>query len=214
MLHMGCGNALHRTVHHDYSQAVSRCLNDGALASILPLSQMMLVDLVPPSMRGTAFGLMGLIERLAATTATSAVIWYDDWRVPYTFVGLLSILMAYGALMCLQMTPKMEINVSKGRSEQELSQLEIWRRVSREPLFVYLVAQGLFGAIPWNMMSFVLLLLEWRDFTKIQIITFQVTSGVLGTIGVLLGGVIGVSIYVDIRYIKDLSSTPILSCPP
>ncbi len=41
------------------------------------------------------------------------------------------------------------------------------------------------------MMSFVLLLLEWKNFTKEQIISFQLAGGILGTIGALLGGVLG-----------------------
>ena len=40
-------------------------------------------------------------------------------------------------------------------------------------------------------MSFLLLLLEWKDFTKEQIISFQVVGGIMGTIGALLGGVLG-----------------------
>ena len=42
-----------------------------------------------------------------------------------------------------------------------------------------------------DMMSFLLLLLEWKDFTKEQIISFQVVGGIMGTIGALLGGVLG-----------------------
>ena len=63
-------------------QAFFRSVNGGALASILPLSQMMLVDLVPVTLRGTAFGLLGLCEKISATLSTSAVVWYDDWRIP------------------------------------------------------------------------------------------------------------------------------------
>lgn len=170
------------------SQAFFRCLNGGALASILPLSQMMLVDLVPTSMRGSAFGLMGLLERLAAMIATSAVVWYDDWRIPYSVVGSISILMAFSAKRYLRMSTKIEDEKPK---EEELSMLGIVKRVSREPSFVYLIAQGVFGAIPWNMMSFIVLLLKWKDFTKKQIISFQVSGGVIGSIGVFLGGVSG-----------------------
>lgn len=170
------------------SQAFFRCLNGGALASILPLSQMMLVDLVPTSMRGSAFGLMGLLERVAAMIATSAVVWYDDWRIPYSVVGSISILMAFSAKQFLQMTTKIEDEKPKG---EELSMLGIVKRVSREPSFVYLIAQGVFGAIPWNMMSFIVLLLKWKDFTKKEIISFQVSGGILGSLGVFLGGVSG-----------------------
>jgi len=42
-----------------------------------------------------------------------------------------------------------------------------------------------------DMMSFLLLLLEWKDFTKEQIISFQIVGGIMGTIGALLGGILG-----------------------
>lgn len=161
-------------------------MNGGALASILPLSQMMLADHVPSSMHGSAFGLMGLLEKAAATIATSAVVWYEDWRIPYDYVGFLSILMALAARRYLA--------IKKNQSyeeDQNLSFTAILRRISKMPTFVYLVAQGLFGAIPWDAMSFVLLLLEWKDFTKEQIISFQFIGGIFSTVGTLLGGVLG-----------------------
>jgi predicted MFS family arabinose efflux permease len=170
------------------SQTFFRCLNGGALASILPLSQMMLVDLVPTSMRGSAFGLMGLLERVAAMIATSTVVWYDDWRAPYSVVGSTSILMAFSAKRFLRMTTKIEDEKQRG---EEMSMMGIVKRVSREPSFVYLIAQGVFGAIPWNMMSFIVLLLKWKGFTKEQIISFQVSGGIIGSLGVFLGGVSG-----------------------
>ncbi|KAL7537021.1 hypothetical protein ACHAXR_008409 [Thalassiosira sp. AJA248-18] len=170
------------------SQAFFRSLNGAALASILPLSQMMLVDLVPTSMRGSAFGLMGLLEKAAATLATSAVVWFDDWRIPYIYVGSISIVMAFGAKSYLQMKTQKEDASAK---EKEPSLLGIFKRISQIPIFRYLVAQGVFGAIPWDMMSFILLLLGWRDFTKEQIISFQFAGGILGTFGAFLGGVLG-----------------------
>lgn len=170
------------------SQAFFRSVNGGALASILPLSQMMLVDQVPSSMHGSAFGLMGFLEKAAATIATSAVIWYDDWRIPYIVVGSISILMAFAAKRYLQMKSKLKEDDGE---DQNLSFLAIFKRISKVPIFMYLVAQGLFGAIPWDMMSFILLLLEWKDFTKEQIISFQIVGGICGTVGTLIGGVLG-----------------------
>ena len=136
----------------------------------------MLVDLVPTSMRGSAFGLMGFVEKAAATLATSAVVWSDDWRKPYLVVGSISVLMAFASSRYLQMkTTKIKEDENNAKGE-ELSLLGIFKRISQIPVFVYLVAQGVFGAIPWDMMSFILLLLEWKNFTKEQIISFQVSK--------------------------------------
>ena len=152
----------------------------------------MLVDLVPTSMRGSAFGLMGFSEKAAATLATSAVVWYDDWRVPYYIVGSISVLMSLFAKQFLRMTTKIkEGGDAKDQEEEELSLLGVFKRISQIPSFAYLVAQGVFGAIPWDMMSFILLLLEWRSFKKEQIISFQVAGGFFGTVGAFIGGVLG-----------------------
>lgn len=170
------------------SQGFFRSLNGAALASILPLSQMMLVDLVPASMRGSAFGLMGFVEQAAATLATSAIIWLDDWRIPYISVGSISLIMAFAAERYLQMRTKVKDENADG---EELSLLGIFNRISRIPVFFYLVAQGVFGAVPWDMMSFLLLLLDWRGFTKEQMVSFQIAGGIFSTLGAFLGGVLG-----------------------
>ena len=41
------------------------------------------------------------------------------------------------------------------------------------------------------MMSFILLLLEWKEFTQQQIVSFQISAGVCGTIGAFIGGILG-----------------------
>ena len=177
-----------------FTQGVFRAVNGGALASILPLSQMMLADQVESSMHGSAFGLMGLLEKAAATLSTSAVVWYDDWRIPYNFVGGVSVLVSIAAKRYLAMKPAKPSSSCYGVEQQRnnnLSFIGILRRISKMPTFVYLVAQGLFGAIPWDAMSFVLLLLEWKDFTKEQVISYQLIGGLCSTVGTFLGGVLG-----------------------
>eukprot|EP00574_Skeletonema_japonicum_P001754 CAMPEP_0201738548 /NCGR_PEP_ID=MMETSP0593-20130828/45308_1 /ASSEMBLY_ACC=CAM_ASM_000672 /TAXON_ID=267983 /ORGANISM="Skeletonema japonicum, Strain CCMP2506" /LENGTH=456 /DNA_ID=CAMNT_0048232769 /DNA_START=8 /DNA_END=1378 /DNA_ORIENTATION=- len=184
------------------SQALFRSLNGAALASIMPLSQMMLTEYVLPSHHGRAFGLMGFLEKIAATMSTSAVIWWEDWTNPYRFVGCLSIFMAVMSRSHLKMGRR-KVDDKKNEEdeeeqqqrlkgeEKEMTLLQIFHRISQIPVFTYLVAQGLFGAIPWDMMSFILLLLEWKDFTRNQIISFQISAGVFGTLGAFLGGVLG-----------------------
>jgi MFS family permease len=75
--------------------------------------------------------------------------------------------------------------------ENNLTLLHIVRRIARIPAFVCLVGQGIFGAIPWDMMSFLILLLDWKKFTRDQVVIIQFTNGVSGTIGGALGGVLG-----------------------
>jgi MFS family permease len=176
-----------------WGQAIFRCLVGAALGSILPLSQTLLVELVPDvSMRGRAFGLMGLCEKLAGTLAAASVVYLDNWQHPYYALGIFSVLMAVIAHRNLD--PKQILPTASTKShppERKLSFTEIIQQFAKIPAFLCLVAQGAFGGTPWDMMSFLLLLLDWRGFTKEQIISIQFTLNLSATIGGWLGGVMG-----------------------
>ena len=148
---------------------------------------MMLVEFVPTSLRGTSFGLMAFMENLSATASTSAVVWFDDWRVPYFFVGTLSILMSFLVKRYLVIVH------AKGDpgNELKMTMVQMFNRVRQIPTFFFLVCQGLFGAIPWDMMGFLLLLMKWRGFTPEQVVSIQFASGCCGTVGSLIGGILG-----------------------
>lgn len=47
------------------------------------------------------------------------------------------------------------------------------------------------GGTPWDMMSFMLLLLDWRQFSKEQIVAIQFSTGITATIGGWVGGMLG-----------------------
>lgn len=180
------------------AQAVFRAINGFALGSILPLSQTLLVELVDPTMRGTAFGMMGLCEKLAGTVAAASIVYYDTvWRRPYYVLGMLSILMGYVALKELHPSKRSLKRKDDGTGTvstsgaSKLTLRQIIQRIVRLPAFICLVAQGIFGGTPWDIMSFLLLLLDWRGFSKEQIVSIQFTSGLSATIGGWLGGMLG-----------------------
>jgi MFS family permease len=184
-------------------QALFRALNGVFLGSILPLSQTLLVEMVSFSMRGRAFGVMGLCEKLAGTmTAASVIYWEEHWQYTYWALGLFSIAMGWIAHRALDPTKilmnqypynnedKM-VSPFKQKEEHVLTLRQVVYRIIKLPAFACLVAQGVFGGTPWDMMSFLLLLMNWRGFTKEQIISIQLTSGLTGTIGGWLGGMLG-----------------------
>jgi hypothetical protein len=145
-------------------------------------------------MRGRAFGVLGFAERVAATLATASVIWFEDWRFSYVVVGVASIAMAIlsgNHLKFKQQTNTTQDSDNLVHEKQEKSLSAILKRIARTPAFLFLVAQGVFGAIPWDMMSFVLLLLDWRLFSREEIVALQFSAGVFGTIGAALGGFLG-----------------------
>ncbi|KAL3944905.1 MAG: hypothetical protein SGBAC_000996 [Bacillariaceae sp.] len=182
-------------------QAILRAINGVMLGSILPLSQTLLVELVSVSMRGRAFGWMGLCEKLAGTLSSASVVyWEDHWQYSYWVLGLFSIAMAMVAYSALNPPTILRTRSSSDSSrlfspakqdESKLTLRQIVRRILRLPAFSCMVAQGVFGGTPWDMMSFLLLLNDWRGFTKEEIVSIQFTSGLTATIGGWLGGVLG-----------------------
>jgi MFS family permease len=177
-------------------QALFRSLNGVALGSILPLSQSLLVELVAVDMRGRAFGFMGLCEKLAGTIAAASIVYLDDWQHPYYCLGIFSVFMA--VIVHQQLNPrKIKRPHSKEKDNEfrdtgpELTLKQIVQRIAKIPAFTCLVAQGVFGGTPWDMMSFMLLLLDWRGFNKHQIVLIQFTSGISSTFGGWLGGMLG-----------------------
>lgn len=204
---------------HIAGQALFRALNGFALGSILPLSQTMLVGMVSTDMRGRAFGYMGMCEKLAGTLAAASVIYFENWQNPYYVLGFLSLGMAVVARHELTPGKRQQAKERKRRlvagakntdsdiedgndddSEQQqdeethqpkLTVRQILERIVRMPAFLCLVAQGVFGGTPWDMMSFMLLLLDWRQFSKEQIVAIQFSTGISSTIGGWMGGVLG-----------------------
>jgi hypothetical protein len=191
-------------------QAIFRALVGAALGSIMPLSQTLLVELSPKAMRGRAFGLMLFCENLAGTLAAASVVYLDVWQRPYYALGAGSIFMGYLAWIVLSPTrrfadttkdrdsqPSITPSISnnqKDEDELEVPQLtlrQIVHRIIKMPAFLCMVAQGVFGGTPWDMMSFLLLLMNWRGFAKHQIVLIQFTSGLTSTVGGWFGGFLG-----------------------
>jgi len=171
-----------------------RSLNGWMLGSILPLSQTLLVEMVPPAMRGRGFGVMAVSEKLAGTLATTSVVYFEeDWEIPYYGLGVISVVISWLVYRNLDPSrrPYLKQQDSDSHSHAKLTLRQIVERIARLPAFRCLVAQGVFGGIPWSMMSFQLLLLDWRGFTKDQLICIQFTSGLAGTLGGWIGGVLG-----------------------
>ena len=74
--------------------------------------------------------------------------------------------------------------------EPKLTVRQILTRIAKIPAFLCLVAQGVFGGTPWEMMSFILLLLDWRQFTKERIVAMQFSMGITAIIGGWIGGMV------------------------
>jgi MFS family permease len=183
--------------HSVVGQAVFRTLVGVALGSILPLSQTLLMELIDTKLRGRSFGLMGMCEKLAGTLAAASVVYLDDcWEMSYYALGIGSMGMGWMALSALHLSKlghQHHLPKSKGVVDQgpELTLRQISQRIVQLPAFLCLVAQGIFGGTPWDRMSFLLLLMDWKGFTRLQIVCIQFTSGLTSIVGGWLGGLLG-----------------------
>ena len=171
-------------------QASCRALTGAALASILPLSQTLLVECIPnPSERGQAFGLLSLCETFAGTLASASVVYWDtSWQYPYVVLGVLSLFMS---ILVHQHLP-MEHTSTFGATNASF--LQTARRVIQNPSFACLVGQGVAGGVPWGSMSFLLLLWGWKGFTNSQVAALQLYAGASATLGGAIGGLLGDSL--------------------
>ena len=255
-------------------QIILRSLNGMALGSIIPLSQSLLVEVTPTNLRGQAFGLLSVGEKLAGAVSSSAIVHYDNtdsssttkwqWQDVYYSLGIATIVMgsivfsigvggdcqkSNGAdasadhlhsklkskstrmkrkkdnnlkgtesltndeMEHLVMTDKAADITQRSQAfssseyndrdeenrtcryeeltQKQLSLRQIVARIVRLPAFLCLVAQGVFGGTPWDMMSYLLLLMDWRGLTKDQIVTIQFTNGLSSMLGGWAGGVMG-----------------------
>lgn len=139
------------------------------------------------------FVVMGLAEKLAGTFASASIIWFSNWQMPYFSVGLLSLVAAAFAQRFLSVPGHGDEKdkLDEDGNNKKMSLGQIVRRITRIPAFLCLVGQGIFGGIPWDMMSFLLLLFEWRGLSREQIVTIQFTQGISATVGTPLGGFLG-----------------------
>ena len=136
-------------------QALLRAINGVMLGSILPLSQTLLVEMVSVSIRGRAFGWMGLCEKLAGTMAASSVVYWDEnWQYSYRVLGIFSIFMGLVAFRALNprffFKGRAEIITKQnfGREDEvPLSLRQVTEKIIKLPAFLCMVAQGIFGLV-------------------------------------------------------------------
>jgi MFS family permease len=223
-----------------YMQIILRSFNGIALGSIIPLSQSLLVEVTPSHLRGQAFGLLSVGEKLAGAISSSAIVYFAEtrWQDVYYCLGVASIGMGMLALSMGRHSRNNNNKMSSSRTtskkydkkesdlildettiedrgyegndqdqqqnqqQRQLPLREIISRIVRLPAFVCLVAQGLFGGTPWDMMSYLLMLMDWKGLSKDQIVTIQFTTGLSSMLGGWVGGVMG-----DVAAAASMSSS-------
>ena len=126
-------------------------------------------------------------------------------RYPYWALRVISVLMGWVAHQTLHpsyhtiSSSSSSSSTSTAKQQQpdeesmapELALRQIIQCIVQLPAFLCLVVQGIFGGTPWDMMSCLLLLMDWRGFTKQQIVAIPFTSGLTSMLGGWLVEILG-----------------------
>lgn len=160
----------------------------------------LIADYFGPSRRGRAYGLISVAQPIGYLLAIVLAIGLRGligWRNTYLLTGLLGIVVA-----CLIF--RFVVEAPRGSTEPELADLDALpvkykfnRRAAldllRLPSLLLLLAQGFFGAFPWQVIIywFFRYLEKDRGYTSGQVLTTMGAAIVALSAGYLLGGRLG-----------------------
>jgi len=181
-----------------------RALTGVALSAVLPISQSMVADLVPPTKLGHYFSIIaaigcvgGFVGQVVSTSfAESWVGGVRAWRIVLWTIGVLSLLLALAVFLwgedpcwVANSQTRSKLRQGEGCCARPSAYL---RFVCRVRTFQLLVLQGVFGAVPWSALyGFGIILLQYIGFSDfVAACLMGVLSG--GSfLGMLLGGFLG-----------------------
>jgi len=168
----------------------------------------MIADLFAVDERGIAFGWVqlsqnfgGIIGSLVITTVSQmALLGVSGWRVGFIMVGLMSV--GLGVVICASnlqvprhsapMTPTAQgvTRVSRVCAGVKRETRKLMRSL-RKPSFWCLAGQGIFGAVPWNAMSWFTMYFQYMKMEDGQAAVLWAALQAGGGLGGLLGGYVG-----------------------
>ncbi|GAB5369533.1 hypothetical protein AAMO2058_001413100 [Amorphochlora amoebiformis] len=166
------------------------------MSLVSPIAQSVIADLVPSEKRGRLFGQIGFIGMLGAFTGqfVSTSVSNDyyggirGWRLCLFTVGCLSVV--WPLIMSVLMIEPERRREHQIALRNENSQID-WKSL-RLVSFWLLVAQGVFGCVPWRAFGmFSILWLELIGYTALEVAIIGGVGMIAGAFGHLLAGYIG-----------------------
>ena len=170
----------------------TRILAGMALAAVAPIAQSLVADLAAPASRGCAFGVILAVGNVGAwmggmlgtALGSQTLGGLEGWRVVLVLVAAISWILGIVVLWGAHEPSRLA-----GHREEPLQTL--LPRLLQLRTFQLIVLQGVFGAVPWNALSFATMWLQYcghSDLTASSIASWHVAGGAAGG---LLGGVLG-----------------------
>jgi len=189
-------------VDHLWPMVVLRALNGVMLASLRPIANGVVADVTSETNRGKVYAGMGVAMNIGTMGGTligtnlgrQTVVGIQGWRVAFVIVGAASVLVGFVAWAVMEEPPK----TTRGGASKKgrccgAFRAEFWELASyfRMPSFCVLILQGCFGSVPWNALGYKTLFFQLGGVTDAQAALIDVFSQIAGSLGNLLGGVVG-----------------------
>jgi MFS family permease len=181
---------------------VYRSVTGVGLAVIIPTTQSVVADLIPPAYRGRAFGwlaftqVIGVIAgTLFATELVNSVP--SNWRLVFYIWGVISIGIGL-AIYFFATDPVRGLSdpegffkkIQEGHGEQQV-QRKAFKEILANKTFVTIVAQGVIGSLPWNAILFMVTWFEYIGFDPTTAGIMFVVIAIGAALGNFYGGVFG-----------------------
>lgn len=209
---------------------VLRFFNGAFLASLRPIASGIIADTTSESSRGKVYSTVGMSLNIGMMLGSfvgtnlgrKTVLGLQGWRVSFLIIGFASILV--GALTAAVMVEPAKAFVDKAGGKKGWAAVkQEFREVGsyfRLPSFCVLILQGCFGMIPWNALGYKTLFFQLGGISDMQASLIDVASQISGSVGQLLGGVIGDALAKLSRYhgrpvtaqISVLAGVPVAWC--
>lgn len=182
---------------------VLRTLNGLALATLAPVSQVIIAGCTRPEERGSYFGRCGMWMMLgslvssifAASISNKTIFGFNGWRVAFSGVAMLSLLLALMLAKLMEEKPQQQTKAVRFNHE-----LETFFRFLRIRSFAVIAIQGMFGTIPMSAMTFCTMFFQYTGMRDTDAAVLYSLMLMAVAVGRLIGGHVGDSLTSWSRY--------------
>ena len=168
------------------------------LASLKPLCLGIVADTTPESSRGKIYGYLQFCVTLGVMAAASIatpmssiqVLGLQGWRMAFILFGCFAILAGFGIHVCMPEVSR----PSPAHGKHGCALLVELRKLGSfcaKPTFICLVAQGLFGSIPWNAFTYSTFYFQVNGLTNVAAAALTTLFQLSCAFGHVIGGVVG-----------------------
>lgn len=180
-----------------------RAFNGAMLSSLRPIANGIIADVTVETNRGKVYGLMGIAMNVGTMSGSvvgtnlgrKTVGGLQGWRVSFLIIGFASVFVGLLAAVLMREPPRPRGrggSRAEGRGwaafTAEIKELGTYFRMAS---FRVLILQGMFGMVPWNALGYKTLFFQLGGITDFQASVIDVLSHISGSLGTLLGGVVG-----------------------